>query len=516
MSYARKWAKEHGMELDESLTLRDDGLSAFRNTHIKRGALGMFLAAVEAGKVPPGSTLIVESLDRLSRIAPIDAQAQMTQIITSGVQIVTASDNTIYSRETITANPYQLFLSLGVMIRAHEESATKSKRITAQINSLCKRWQSGEYRGQIRNGKDPSWVKWSDEDGKFVIVPEHAQAILTAIRLFRQGHGGSYIALELSRLGLQATAQQNSRVSLYRAIKRRDLVGERVMTVDGQEYVLQNYYPALITESEWQELNAQTKERARRKGKGEIPGVITGLKIARCGYCGAAIVGSTLLTRKRKPDGTVHDGHRRLSCANRNVSKAFQGEVCPHPITISAAPIERAIFQYCSDQMNLDSLLSPGPAAIDYRAAAAEAAGKAAHLRQQLERVTEAMLSSDSPVSIFAAKARQLESELKAAEAAQALADAAASQNKPAATPESAKRFEALIEGILAQNTEARMQARQLVKDTFELITIYTVGLSGKSKHIEINLLSKTGNSQWLMIDRKRGDLIQMQISERF
>ena len=56
--------------------MRDEGLSAFHQKHVTKGALGTFLAAVEAGKVPPGSVLIVEALDRLSRANPMDAQAQ--------------------------------------------------------------------------------------------------------------------------------------------------------------------------------------------------------------------------------------------------------------------------------------------------------------------------------------------------------------------------------------------------------------------------------------------------------
>ena len=41
--YARVWAGERGLLLDESLSLRDEGLSAFHQKHVKQGALGVFL-----------------------------------------------------------------------------------------------------------------------------------------------------------------------------------------------------------------------------------------------------------------------------------------------------------------------------------------------------------------------------------------------------------------------------------------------------------------------------------------
>lgn len=102
----KKWASEHGLQLDSSLTLRDEGLSAYHQQHIKSGALGVFLRAVEDGRVPHGSVLIVEGLDRLSRAEPIQAQAQLAQIVNAGITVVTASDGKAYSRTRLKENPW--------------------------------------------------------------------------------------------------------------------------------------------------------------------------------------------------------------------------------------------------------------------------------------------------------------------------------------------------------------------------------------------------------------------------
>jgi hypothetical protein len=64
---SERYASTHGLTLDNSVHLHDLGLSAFDRSNIERGALGGFLEAVKRGQVAPGSFLLVESLDRLSR-----------------------------------------------------------------------------------------------------------------------------------------------------------------------------------------------------------------------------------------------------------------------------------------------------------------------------------------------------------------------------------------------------------------------------------------------------------------
>ena len=67
------YAKEHGLELDTTLTLRDLGVSGFTGENRTKGALKIFLDAIDSGSVPRGSILLVESLDRLSREQVLDA-----------------------------------------------------------------------------------------------------------------------------------------------------------------------------------------------------------------------------------------------------------------------------------------------------------------------------------------------------------------------------------------------------------------------------------------------------------
>src|SRR5690242_9369427 len=63
---SEKWCDRNGLALDT--TIRDLGVSAHRGKHRSdKAALGRFLEEVKAGRVPRGSYLVIENLDRLSR-----------------------------------------------------------------------------------------------------------------------------------------------------------------------------------------------------------------------------------------------------------------------------------------------------------------------------------------------------------------------------------------------------------------------------------------------------------------
>ena len=72
---SEEYAAAHGLRLSYSLNLRDLGVSAYRGRNSTEGALAGFMTAIETGRVPAGSTLLVESLDRLSRTEIMDALA---------------------------------------------------------------------------------------------------------------------------------------------------------------------------------------------------------------------------------------------------------------------------------------------------------------------------------------------------------------------------------------------------------------------------------------------------------
>jgi DNA invertase Pin-like site-specific DNA recombinase len=85
------WCAEHGVTLDTSVTLRDLGKSAYTGSHRKnpdRNALAHFLKLVENGRVPRGSYLIIENLDRLTREDIQPALLLVLNLLQAGIRIV--------------------------------------------------------------------------------------------------------------------------------------------------------------------------------------------------------------------------------------------------------------------------------------------------------------------------------------------------------------------------------------------------------------------------------------------
>lgn len=496
IEYARRWATEHGLRLDESLSMRDEGLSAYHQKHVTHGALGVFLTAIDDGRVPQGSVLIVEGLDRLSRAEPIQAQAQLAQIINAGITVVTASDGREYNRQTLKAQPMDLVYSLLVMIRAHEESDTKSKRVSAAIRRQCEGWLSGTYRGPIRNGKDPSWVVW--EKGSASPVPERVEAIRSAVAMFMDGYGAQEIMRRLRPASIASAASH-----LYKLFRNRALVGEKVLTVAGVEYRLPGYYPKLLEEDEFNELQRHLSQRRRRKGRGEIPGVITGMGICRCGYCGSAMVAQNLMQRRRRSDGLLHEGHRRLICVSTSHAQA-----CPVNGSCSVVPVEHAIMDYCADQMNLQALFNERTRGSTVHADIAKARTRAAEIESQLERLTEALLSSSEPVPItFARKATLLERELGGLQEQIHHSELELVAQARQAAPDAAALWAALVTGVKTIDYEARMKARRLVADTFARIVVFHSGTNPQSegRTIDVLLEARGGVRRLIRIDRRSG-----------
>ena len=505
-AYAARWAAEHGMQLDTSLSLRDEGLSAYHQAHVTRGALGAFLAAVEQGRIVPGSVLVVEGLDRLSRAEPIQAQAQLAQIINAGITVVTASDGKAYSRESLRAQPMDLIYSLLVMIRAHEESATKASRVTAAIVRQCKAWQAGTWRGKLRQGRDPQWLRETD-DG-WALVPERAAAVREVVRLYLAGHSGQSIVRRLAAAGLQTTdGGATTAPHLYKLLANPALVGTKRVRAGDEDFELAGYYPALVDEATWSDLRAAGSHRGRRAGATQLPHIITGLGITYCGYCGKAMSGQNLIGKIKDPSRPIPDGYRRLLCA----SAQYGAGRCVEPKSRSVAPVERALMTYCSDVINLRALY-PTDRASAPRAELVAARARVADLDTQAQRLMDAMLAtaSEGTPAMFARRAREIEAEraTAAARVQQLEHDLAALARGDASTADA--RWAELRDGVLALDVDARLQARQLIADTFERLVIWTAGqrpAETPPDQLDVLLVARGGIGRLLRIN-DRGDCL--------
>jgi DNA invertase Pin-like site-specific DNA recombinase len=291
---AEAWAKKHGVELDNTLK-PDEGFSAFNGHHRTKGALGEFLRLVESSKIPKGSILIVESLDRLSREQVLDALGQFTQIISRGIKVVTLSDGMEYSEESINANFGQLLMSIVIMSRAHEESATKSKRLKEAWETKRKNIQKEKLTKRC-----PAWLKLSEDRTEYKPIDIREQTIRDIFRMKLDGKGATAIERELNGMdGIWQPKKKGKksgwRTSYIKKILRNSaVIGEFQphKMVDGKRQPagdpIKDYFPGVVDPKDYYAVQDQMKKNAKDFHGGRT-GKLNNLfsHMAVCGYCGS-------------------------------------------------------------------------------------------------------------------------------------------------------------------------------------------------------------------------------------
>jgi DNA invertase Pin-like site-specific DNA recombinase len=180
-----QYVREKNLELVENYD--DIGVSAFRGRN-QQGTLGLgqFLAALRENVVTPGSYLIVESMDRLTRQTPMTAMAMFNEIIMRGVVVVTLDDGMEYSADGFAENQYKLFMALGSMMRAHAESARKSDLLSAAWRQK-RELLVGE--GAILTAAVPAWLRVDKTKNEILPIPERVAVIKEIFDLTCNGYG---------------------------------------------------------------------------------------------------------------------------------------------------------------------------------------------------------------------------------------------------------------------------------------------------------------------------------------
>lgn len=293
---ARKFAAEHGLTLDESL--KDEGISAYRGNNKNKGSLGAFLEKVESGAVPTGSYLIVENLDRLSRQEVHVALRLFLTLIEHGIVIVTLSDNKIYSDTSIAENPTELIVSIALMMRSHDESATKSKRIS---EAWEKKRRLAETNQVAMTKICPAWLRKAGHS--YTAIEERATVVQDIFNWAIGGSGTRVIAKRLNQSGVQTWTAKKGKRSIWhdsyikKILENPAVYGEytpRSRRAGGSDEMasetIENYFPAVIDRETFYKARAVVSSRATsnvRAPAGKHRNILSGL--VKCKTCGGGM-----------------------------------------------------------------------------------------------------------------------------------------------------------------------------------------------------------------------------------
>ena len=284
---ARDYAKTNGLDLDEGFKLHDIGLSAFDGSNLDKGTLGLFLTAVKVGKVRSGSTLIIESLDRLSRQNPRKALPLFLDLLNAGISIVTLTDGKRF--EPQSTDPMDLLLAIMIMARANEESATKSFRIRQAWSK--KRDRAGTEK---LSALCPSWLRKTGNT--FDVIDERADVVRHIFhRCTVLGEGAFKITHHLNAEKVPTFSKRTKDWSISTVKKimaSRSVYGDFTphTKTDGKrvptDVTIHGYFPEIVPRDVFDMAQHQIGQRriagGGRKGIG-FPNLFA--KIATCAYC---------------------------------------------------------------------------------------------------------------------------------------------------------------------------------------------------------------------------------------
>lgn len=320
LDLARKYAEQHGFDLDENLTFRDLGVSAFRGRNVVEGALGQFIKAVDAGRVPRGSYLLVENIDRLSRDKILAALELIQSLLKRGINVVTLSDGKVYTPDSLN-NISDLIVFLAQASRANEESEMKSRRIKT---SWANKRTRAATEGHLLTSKAPAWLKLNNEVRTFDVIEDRASVVRRIFSMALDGYGKAAIAQRLNSDSVEpfgngpagARKADGWHPSYVQKILDSEAVvgqfqpmrivfdpktGRKSREPDGP--LLEKYYPAVVDRKVFHRVRQLRRTRRTVSGpKGEtFSNLLSGL--ITCGYCGGPV---HYINKGNPPKGGVY------------------------------------------------------------------------------------------------------------------------------------------------------------------------------------------------------------------
>ncbi|ORM71478.1 hypothetical protein HA48_15540 [Pantoea wallisii] len=284
----------------DPVTYEDMGMSAWHGQHASRGAFSVFMAAVEMGLIESGTVLLIESLDRLSREKIGDANSRLRVILEAGVNVVTLSDNMLYSRESLN-EPFAIIKAILIAQRANEESELKSKRLRA---SWAEKRKQAALSGKIMTTKCPYWLKVNANRDGFDILEDKADIIRSIFRMRLEGLSYGRIRQALNSQGLEnlkgKVAQWHSS-SVERLLSRKAVIGYLVpskscKSSDNED--IAGYYPPIVSNEDFERVQLMFWEPESRKDRNFNPYLINVFRsLMRCSVCGHSMVLTGITTK---------------------------------------------------------------------------------------------------------------------------------------------------------------------------------------------------------------------------
>jgi DNA invertase Pin-like site-specific DNA recombinase len=283
------WCQRNGVPLDKQMR---HGGSAFHGKHRDdQAVLGQFLRDAQSGRIPKGSYLIIENLDRLSREEERAALRLWMDILDAGINIVQLHPETVFRHDK--TDMVDIMRAIIELSRGHSESRMKSVRSLANWDRAI---ELARQEGQLMTGRLPSWIGLNEDGGPELIL-ERAKVIRQIFAWATAGFGMGTIVRKLREADIPAFGSRVEEQDEDGQPYTRQADGERYGSGDWQKNYVQNilvdrrvlgefqprdrnnnqkgepipgYYPPVVTEKEFYAAQAAIGQRTNRAKRGRI------------------------------------------------------------------------------------------------------------------------------------------------------------------------------------------------------------------------------------------------------
>jgi len=263
----RRYCETTGHVFDADLTIRDFGKSAYTKAHLDSGRLGVFLKAVEDGKVKRGSVLFVEDFDRLSRADLFTSMGILKDLLYAGITVY--ADKREYTQALVEKDESVLFAPILTFMRGHQESARKGVMLRAV-------WRHKRETGLPLTRQMPAWCKL---DGNRIVADDAKAAVVR--RIFRMGRtmGPKRIARIFNAERLPMMLYRKRKTAGWQPSYISKILTNPAVMGHFQPHITRgnkrvpegelrdNYYPRVIAPAEFHSVRQKMRSRRHKGGR---------------------------------------------------------------------------------------------------------------------------------------------------------------------------------------------------------------------------------------------------------
>ncbi|ELA7830681.1 recombinase family protein [Vibrio alginolyticus] len=393
--FVEKFCAEHEVDLNEVISLKDLGVSAYRGLNLTLGSFSQTIKKFKSGEIKKkfnedgeiNTYLIVESLDRITRTGPFKSTQIFTELLEyTNIVVLADGEKKIYSKKSIdsTHGMMDLFMALISLQRSHSESLMKEYRSRKSWEkkredlldyfTLPEEEREGLERPKNATAMCPFWLTAKKDGRGYEFIPENKKVMDFLIEKLLDGNGMTrsvrLLNDEIDKGTLKPKLKKaNRKTRHFRAAAYSGLFNSEISTVKGdylltESYypteddveqgkypekhlgkrvrkevaVLKNYYPALMTESQAAYIRSLMGER-RSKGIKPNKGIKNLAQgILRCPHCNSTYI-------KAKDRKNVY---LRCNLSREGLCKA---KVIKHGV------FEHNLLQFCKG-LNINKIIS--------------------------------------------------------------------------------------------------------------------------------------------------------------